>query len=811
MRIDSAIITGSFSVNGDTFNDLGSYSTTGSNAFTGSQNITGSLVVSGSFNLTESASAFQIQGNGFGQTYLQSPNGAIVLNPGYGGVEITGVNNRFSATDAYITNLYASNGVVSGSSQIVGILSPLNSYTQSNDTTNTTQNTRLNNLEEKTGSLATTGSNTFYGQQVFSGSLYVQDNLIVQGSSSLQNITASAVSIGTNIVYLNTDTPAVRFAGLTVQDSGSSAGVTGSMLWDSLCNRWIYSNPSTIGYSGGMLLSGPRTQTLGTEPTLTCNYIAKSGGGDHLYDSCIIDDGTTTCIKNNLVGIGTISGTTIYGSTAVCSIVGKFTTCIDAGTGTFSGDVTINKNNSTDAVFKVQQSTNFYASAINLVAANQGGAIYNYINSGVNGATPMWQIGGGATTDTMVMYTAGSERMRITNCGNIGIGVTPSNWANGTESALQIKNASIYEYGAYEMGLQVNAVYNTLVAPSGWKYISTGIQCVGQLQLSGGDLTYNVANPGTAGCGITWNTKFNINRTGNVGINTTSQNPSSVLHVRMCSNSNGDGIRVQAMCTGGAGSQPGIAFSNTSDCKRWNIAMDTNSDTLQITNAGGSNVFNVTQSCVVCLGPVTIVGMQGGADNTVISGGSGYGSAISMKFANGAFNNYLAGNGDNFFNCVTGKLNAQGGIKFGGGSGTLNYYEQGTWTPRLTNGSFTSNASADNGGWYIRIGNIVTVGGTLGWSGGSGPQDGNSLRIACLPFAANNTVNHRSVGQFGAPATDSIGFKNVCAQMVLVVDPGASFIYIIQAYQNGSYLTYRHDPLVANAGILYGFQATYQI
>jgi hypothetical protein len=252
MRIDAPIITGSFSLNGDTFNDLGAYPSTGSNTFVGNQSIVGAV----------SASAL---------------TGSISY-----------------------TNLTAVPTLVSGSEQIVSILFPLNSFTSS--TTN-----RVNSLEEKTGSFATTGSNTFYGQQVFSGSLYVQDNLIVQGSSSLQNITASAVSIGTNIVYLNTDTPAVRFAGLTVQDSGSSAGVTGSMLWDSLCNRWIYSNPSTIGYSGGMLLSGPRTQTLGTEPTLTCNYVAKSGGGDHLYDSCIIDDGTTTCIKNNLIATGSIT------------------------------------------------------------------------------------------------------------------------------------------------------------------------------------------------------------------------------------------------------------------------------------------------------------------------------------------------------------------------------------------------------------------------------------------------------------------------------------------------------------------------
>jgi len=167
----------------------------------------------------------------------------------------------------------------------------INSFTASNGNTS---------LNSKTGSYATTGSNSFYGTQVFSGSVYIANDLIVQGSSSIQYISASSVSIGTNIVQLNTATPSIRYAGLSVQDSGSSAGITGSLLWDSLCNRWIYSNPSGVGYSGGILMSGPRAATFGTETTLTCNYIAKSGGGDHLYDSNIWESGSK-------VGINTTS------------------------------------------------------------------------------------------------------------------------------------------------------------------------------------------------------------------------------------------------------------------------------------------------------------------------------------------------------------------------------------------------------------------------------------------------------------------------------------------------------------------------
>jgi hypothetical protein len=161
-------------------------------------------------------------------------------------------------------------------------------------------------LISKTGSYATTGSNSFYGTQVFSGSVYIANDLVVQGSSSIQYISASSVSIGTNIVQLNTANPSVRFAGLTIIDSGSIGG-SGSFLYDSVQDEFIFvhrGNGTNVTSSHFVL--GPETyDSLGNETYLTSNIIPKGTGKEHLIDSCIFDNGTTTCIKNNLITTGT--------------------------------------------------------------------------------------------------------------------------------------------------------------------------------------------------------------------------------------------------------------------------------------------------------------------------------------------------------------------------------------------------------------------------------------------------------------------------------------------------------------------------
>jgi hypothetical protein len=126
-----------------------------------------------------------------------------------------------------------------------------------------------------------------------SGTLYL-NNVTVFGTQSVAYISSSQLNIGTNLITVNTDTPSIRFGGLAVYDSGST-GLTGSILWDSETNHWIYSNPSGSSYSGGMFISGPRAASLGTEVGTTSCALMMGQGGDHITSSAILHYSNATC------------------------------------------------------------------------------------------------------------------------------------------------------------------------------------------------------------------------------------------------------------------------------------------------------------------------------------------------------------------------------------------------------------------------------------------------------------------------------------------------------------------------------------
>ena len=471
MRIDAPIITGSFSLNGDALIDLNVLTTTGSNTFIGNQSIIGAISASaltGSIDFTNlTNSPTLVSGSSQVIDILSSLNSVTAsFTP-----RISNLESKSASVDISITNI--------------------NLYTSSQDTKNTTlgsytgsNDTKWTSIGNLTGSYATTGSNTFFGTQTYSGSVYIANDLIVQGSSSIQYISASSVSIGTNIVQLNTANPSVRFAGLTIIDSGSIGG-SGSFLYDSVHDEFVFvhrGNGTNVTSSHFVL--GPETyDSLGNETYLTCNVLTKGTGKEHLVDSCIFDNGTTTCIKNNLVTTGTAcfassvnvtnSRINLNGNTSDCRAV------MILGDATYPSGSIVAPNIGGTILIAGQSGTGMtigttatatFSSDIVLSAANPviygGTAVGSTTISNIGGQTYAKFYGAShATTPNVTAFVnAGSTSLTISACGNVGIGITTPAELLEVSGSLKIGNLKIQNSNGGRIGFNRNtatgAIYN---------------------------------------------------------------------------------------------------------------------------------------------------------------------------------------------------------------------------------------------------------------------------------------------------------------------------------------------------------------
>jgi hypothetical protein len=225
-----------------------------------------------------------------------------------------GVLTRINAAGVYSSSAQVSYtglsnipaGIVSNSTQVAALLP--NGTVSASSQIVASQITGI-------GAYATTGSNTFIGIQtigndtqstnftngalVVSGGVGIAKNLNVSGnvnisglltvvSMSTQYVTSSEYTVGTSRIILNDDDN-VRFAGLSITDSGSTSA-TGSLLWDSLRNRFIYDTNEASG--GGLehsavLIAGPESYSgLGNEIELVIGRIPVATNG-HTLDNTI--------------------------------------------------------------------------------------------------------------------------------------------------------------------------------------------------------------------------------------------------------------------------------------------------------------------------------------------------------------------------------------------------------------------------------------------------------------------------------------------------------------------------------------------
>ena len=438
----------------------------------------------------------------------------------------------------------ASNGVVSGSSQLPQIA------------------TLQNSSASMAAAIVPNSTNA-----TIVGNLTINQNLTVLGSSSIQYVSSSQVNIGTNNIILNTNTPSVRFAGLSVHDSGSGDNVTGSLWWDSTNNGWIYQHEVGGTYSGGALISGPKnTGALGSEVGLTTNYLQKAQAYDHITQSAIYDDGTFVGIQSNtqITGSATITNSAnayLYvnapnaggneaGTYYQIGGVNKWEEYTAANDGnmnwysqgngiqfkiyptqgaSFTGPVSASSalfNSSVDSGGVAPVIRNYtdvggdntrYAGINFMIGSDNGTASIRAFRtnsaSDYSTALTFWTKGSGAGA------TSPTEKVRITNDGKLGVGtVTPvMNLQLGDVFGfIQDANSGYVDVNRNSNGTYIKSQYAARI------HLDSAIGCINFL----------TAPTGTAAAALSFTEKMKLSNTGDLGIGLAGGSPSQRLDVQ---------------------------------------------------------------------------------------------------------------------------------------------------------------------------------------------------------------------------------------------------------------------------------------
>lgn len=175
------------------------------------------------------------------------------------------------------------------------------------------------------------------------------------------------------------------------------------------------------------------------------------------------------------------------------------------------------------------------------------------------------------------------------NTGNIGIGTT---------SPVSKLDISGILHIAYPGILNYSSTGGTYI---GWNKSGGGGEANFVNNIAGGSIGGFTFDKTTNGS--TFTRLLTISDNGNVGIGTTS--PEHKLTVVMDGATNGTGVAIKAVNSGGVGSQPGLTFLNSLGNKRMYNYLDVSSDTYNIGNAQSLPLITINQAGNVGIGTTT--------------------------------------------------------------------------------------------------------------------------------------------------------------------------------------------------------------
>ena len=169
------------------------------------------------------------------------------------------------------------------------------------------------------------------------------------------------------------------------------------------------------------------------------------------------------------------------------------------------------------------------------------------------------------STYPLVLYTNGSERVRIDSSGRLGIAVTPSAWQTSSYKVLQISEGGAAFWGqadAVDADISTNAYIDSSYQ---FRYIKAGAAT--WYRALDGYFYWNTASSGSANGAISFSERMRLTIDGNLGIGTAS--PASKLHIEGASVSYG---QVRLLNTSGSG-EASVNIGRTGQTleQRWTI------------------------------------------------------------------------------------------------------------------------------------------------------------------------------------------------------------------------------------------------
>jgi hypothetical protein len=761
MLIHNAEVTGSLKINNVPFN---------SGSFSGSFRGDGSQLTG----ITGASTASYVEYNNVGnKPALVSSSAQIV---GYGIFATTG-SNQFNGSQAITGSLTVTGQVVAQTLNVQQVTSSIVYSSGSNIFGNSLGNTQqFTGSVSVTGSLAVNNIPTILGS-ITSGQVAfgTATNTIGGENTLFWDATNDRLGIGTatptfKLDILGSDNSQLRLDSsdtfdttLIMDYNGGGAtnrvrirNTSGSLAFNTnnSVERWritstgiLQSNGAqtiqtstgnltlaTAGGNGNIVLSPNGTGNVGIETasprsTADVNGILTVGDGNpptfNLYRNVALDNnasfgsinfgarydstnyGIGASISTNSVGVWSASN---YGGNLIFSTTPQnSTTLTERMRITSGGALLVNRSsivNDTVYKFVVRNSTN-----VNIGFGIQGGeASIECFNDALSAGTPLRIYG-----EPLQLYTSGTEKMRITSGGNVGIGTT------SPSARLEINAASA----------------------------SSILRVLGGGDGTGGGKG-NIRSGDQGGTNF-WDFGRDNLTTGDFVI--TEYGGSPILRLRSSSGAATFSSTVSATSYGGTSA----SFTDG------NVSII----------GGNYLVSNNFPNAGELRGILSKAYYQTNYPTSILFGDPGVNNFNVITFnvsnADTTGTEKMRITGEGYLRMAT------GGIQFNGDTAAANAlddYEEGTFTPTVEGtGAVGTGTYARQIGVYTKIGNIVTINVWLQWSSHTGTGD---MKLSNLPFTSIGTNNFRASGTFGWVDNLTLTANNVIGMAMTPATTSAS-------------------------------------